>query len=103
MLNFTVGPVMCSDQVCAVGGEQVPYFRTPEFSAVMLENEQLMLKFSNAPEGSRVAFMTNSATASWNSARFTRFRIQSSSLIMGRNCPKKPSTSMTGKALQDCL
>ena len=45
MLNFTVGPVMCSDEVCAVGGEQVPYFRTPEFSALMLENEQLMLKF----------------------------------------------------------
>ena len=52
MLNFTVGPVMCSEEVCAVGGEQVPYFRTPEFSAVMLENEQLMLKFAKAPEGS---------------------------------------------------
>ena len=33
MLNFTVGPVMCSDEVRAVGGEQVPYFRTAEFSA----------------------------------------------------------------------
>lgn len=28
MLNFTVGPVMCRDAVRAVGGEQVPYFRT---------------------------------------------------------------------------
>lgn len=64
MLNFTVGPVMCSDEVCAVGGEQVPYFRTPEFSSVMLENEKLILKFSKAPEGSRVAFMTNSSTGS---------------------------------------
>ncbi len=64
MLNFTVGPVMCSDEVRAVGGEQVPYFRTPEFSAVMFENEQLMLKFSKAPDGSRVAFMTNSSTGS---------------------------------------
>ncbi len=64
MLNFTVGPVMCSDAVCAVGGEQVPYFRTPEFSALMLENEQLMLKFAKAPLGSRVAFMTNSSTGS---------------------------------------
>lgn len=64
MLNFTVGPVMCSDEVRAVGGEQVPYFRTPEFSAVMLENEKLMLKFAKAPEGSRVAFMTNSSTGS---------------------------------------
>lgn len=64
MLNFTVGPVMCSDEVRAVGGEQVPYFRTPEFSNIMFENEQLMLKFSKAPTGSKVAFMTNSSTGS---------------------------------------
>ena len=53
MLNFTVGPVMCSEEVCAVGAEQVPYFRTPEFSAVMKENEQLILRFAKAPEGSK--------------------------------------------------
>ena len=64
MLNFTVGPVMCSDEVRAVGGEQVPYFRTPEFSAVMLENEKLMLKFAKAPQGSKAVFMTNSSTGS---------------------------------------
>ena len=64
MLNFTVGPVMCSDNVCAVGGEQVPYFRTSEFSNLMFENEQLMLKFSKAPVGSKVVFMTNSSTGS---------------------------------------
>lgn len=55
---------MCSEEVCAVGGEQVPYFRTPEFSQIMLENEQLMLKFAKAPSNSRVAFMTNSSTGS---------------------------------------
>jgi len=64
MLNFTVGPVMCSEEVRAVGGEQVPYFRTPEFSNLMLENEKLVLEFSKAPEGSKVAFMTNSSTGS---------------------------------------
>ena len=64
MLNFTVGPVMCSDEVRAVGGEQVPYFRTPEFSTLMFENEQLMLKFAKAPEDSKVVFMTNSSTGS---------------------------------------
>ena len=42
MLNFTVGPVMSDEEVRKIGGEQVPYFRTPEFSAVMLENEKLM-------------------------------------------------------------
>ena len=64
MLNFTIGPVMCSDEVRSIGGEQVPYFRTPEFSEVMLENEKLMMKFANAPKDSRAVFMTNSSTGS---------------------------------------
>lgn len=64
MLNFTVGPVMASDAVCQKGAEQVPYFRTPEFSEVMKENERLMLEFAKASEGSRVLFMTNSSTGS---------------------------------------
>ena len=68
MLNFTVGPVMASDAVCQKGAEQVPYFRTPEFSEVMKENERLMLEFAKAPKGSRVLFMTNSSTGSMEAA-----------------------------------
>lgn len=68
MLNFTVGPVMESAEICAIGGEQVPYFRTPEFSELMFENERLMLHFANAPEGSRTAFMTCSSTGSMEAA-----------------------------------
>jgi len=64
MLNFTVGPVMSNERVRAIGGEQVPYFRTEEFSKIMLENEQLMLAFSEAPENSRCVFITGSGTAS---------------------------------------
>lgn len=64
MLNFTVGPVMSSDEVRKIGSEQVPYFRTPEFSKVMLENEALIAKFAKAPKGSRVVFITGSGTAS---------------------------------------
>lgn len=52
MLNFTVGPVMSSQEVFGIGAQQVPYFRTPEFSKVMLENEGLMKKFAKAPDGS---------------------------------------------------
>ena len=44
MINFTVGPVQSSDAVLAVGAEQVPYFRTAEFSDIMLENERLIKK-----------------------------------------------------------
>ena len=68
MLNFTVGPVQSSDAVRAVGGEQVPYFRTAEFSATMLENERLMLKFAKASEGARAVFMTASGTGSMEAA-----------------------------------
>ena len=64
MLNFTVGPVMSSDEVRAIGAEQVPYFRTAEFSAVMLENEKYMLEYAKAPVGSRAVFMTCSSTGS---------------------------------------
>ena len=64
MLNFTVGPVMSSEAVRAIGSEHVPYFRTPEFSEVMFQNERLMLQFAKAPKGSRVCFMTTSGTGS---------------------------------------
>lgn len=55
---------MSSEAVCAIGAEQVPYFRTAEFSATMKENEALMKQFTKAPEGSRVVFITGSGTAS---------------------------------------
>ena len=64
MLNFTVGPVQSSQSVRTIGGENVPYFRTSEFSSIMLENEKLMLQFSGANEGSRSIFITGSGTAS---------------------------------------
>lgn len=64
MINFTVGPVQSSDAVCAVGAEQVPYFRTAEFSEVMLENERLIKKFAKAEDNARVVFITGSGTAS---------------------------------------
>lgn len=64
MLNFTVGPVMSSEAVRAIGAEQVPYFRTPEFSELMLENERLMKRFAKADDNARVVFITGSGTAS---------------------------------------
>ncbi len=68
MINFTVGPVQSCEAVRAVGAEHVPYFRTPEFSQVMLENESLMKQFAKAPEGARVVFITGSGTASMEAA-----------------------------------
>lgn len=64
MLNFTVGPVTSPQEVCEIGSQQVPYFRTPEFSQIMKENEQLILEFAHAPKYSRAVFMTCSSTGS---------------------------------------
>ena len=64
MINFTVGPVQSSEGVREIGFENTPYFRTPEFSEIMLENEAMIKSFAKAPEGSRVAFITGSSTAS---------------------------------------
>lgn len=64
MINFTVGPVQTFEDVLRIGGQQVPYFRTEEFSEIMFENENLIKKFAGAPEEARVAFITGSGTAS---------------------------------------
>ena len=41
MINFAVGPVQMDEEIRAIGAEEVPYFRTPEFSAIMKENEEI--------------------------------------------------------------
>lgn len=67
-INFTVGPVMSSDAVRAIGSEQVPYFRTAEFSELMLENEHLIKKFAHTTTDSRVVFMTCSGSGGMETA-----------------------------------
>ena len=41
--NFAVGPVTIDEEILKIGAEQIPYFRTEEFSCLMKENEQLVL------------------------------------------------------------
>lgn len=63
MLNFALGPVMSSDLILEIGSQQTPYFRTPEFSKINLENEQLMKELLHASDDSRAIFLTGSGTA----------------------------------------
>lgn len=48
MINFTVGPVQSNNIVQSIAAEQIPYFRTSEFSEIMFENEQLIKEFANS-------------------------------------------------------
>lgn len=82
MLNFTIGPVQSSEAVLGIGAEQVPYFRTPEFSSVMLENEKLIKKFAGAEEESRVLFITGSGTASMEATIMNVFTPQDKILVV---------------------
>ena len=82
MINFTVGPVQTNDEVRMIGQEQVPYFRTPEFSNLMLENEELIKKFSGAQEKARVVFITGSGTASMEACIMHLFNEKDKVLII---------------------
>lgn len=68
MINFSVGPVMSSKEVRKIAYQQVPYFRTNEFSNIMFENEKLVKKFLYCFDDSKVVFLTGSGTASMDAA-----------------------------------
>lgn len=61
-LNFSVGPVLMEQEILEIGRQQIPYFRTKEFSKVMLENERLMKNMLRADEETRAIFLTSSGT-----------------------------------------
>lgn len=68
MINFTVGPVQSSEAIRAIGAEQIPYFRTTEFSQMMFESEALVKKFAYATDDSKVVFITGSGSAAMETA-----------------------------------
>ena len=82
MINFTVGPVMASEEILAVAAEQVPYFRTSEFYEIMLENEKYMLKFSKAGRNARAVFMTCSSTGSMEAVVMNCFTKEDKLLVI---------------------
>lgn len=82
MINFTVGPVQMDEETRKLGMEQIPYFRTPEFSAVMKQNEELLCKFFDTPSNSRVIFMTGSGTASMEGGIMNFFTSQDKVLVV---------------------
>ena len=82
MLNFTVGPVQSCEAGLAIGAEQVPYFRTSEFSELMLENERLIKKFAHTTEDSRVVFMTCSGSGGMETAIMNCLTMEDKALVI---------------------
>jgi len=82
MINFTVGPVQSSEAVRAIGAEQVPYFRTTEFSELMLENELLVKKLAHTTEDSRVVFLTCSGSGGMEAAIMNTLTKEDKALVI---------------------
>lgn len=72
-LNFSVGPVMMSEELLQIGREQIPYFRTDDFSDLMKENERIFIELVNSPKESRLITLTASGTAAMEMAVINSF------------------------------
>lgn len=62
MKLFTVGPVEMYQETLNISGRQLPYFRTNEFSQMMLYSEKTLLELAGASDDSRAVFLTASGT-----------------------------------------
>lgn len=82
MKNFTVGPVESPDSVLEIGKQSSPYFRTPEFSSILKENERLFLELVGSPNNSRALFLTGSGTAAMEAAVSNLLNINDKVLII---------------------
>lgn len=59
---FSVGPVQMSQEILALGGKQLPYFRTDEFSKVNFEIQDMIRECVYTSKKSRVITLTASGT-----------------------------------------
>ena len=65
---FTVGPAQMYPHTLEVRNHVVPYFRTPEFSAMMRENREMLLQLTDAEDDSEVIFLTASGSGAMEAA-----------------------------------
>jgi len=79
---FTPGPVKMSDEILEVGAKQTPYFRNCEFSEVTYACEKGLLEMVNAPEGSKVIFLTASGTAGMESVVMNLLTKEDNALVV---------------------
>ncbi|MCL1984672.1 MAG: aminotransferase class V-fold PLP-dependent enzyme [Methanomassiliicoccaceae archaeon] len=82
MKLFTAGPVEMFGSTKEIAGSQLPYFRTPEFSEIMLRSEGLVKKLSGAPKGSRAVFLTASGTGAMEASVINLFGTQDRLLVV---------------------
>lgn len=82
MKLFTVGPVEMYPETLDESALQLPYFRTSEFSDLMLESEKTLLEIAGATEGSRAIFLTASGTGAMEASVINCLRPEDNVLVI---------------------
>lgn len=73
MMLFTPGPIAMDEETLAEGGKQAQYFRTPEFSALMLDSAAMLRTALDAPDDARTVFLTAGGTAAMEASVMNLF------------------------------
>lgn len=79
---FSVGPVLMDEEILDIGREQIPYFRTDEFSKVNIEIQDMLRKLCYTNEKSRVITLTASGTAAMEASLFNCFNSEDRLLVI---------------------
>lgn len=84
MRLFTIGPVQMFDDITSEfrGGVQLPYFRTPEFSQLMLDTDRLLKKLIGTADTSRTVYLTASGTAAMEATIMNCFTSEDRLLVV---------------------
>lgn len=83
MKLFTIGPVEMFDVVKNIRrNTNVPYFRTSEFSKLMLDTDRLLKKFIGTTETSDTVYLTGSGTAAMEATIINCFSKEDTLLII---------------------
>jgi aspartate aminotransferase-like enzyme len=69
-------------ETLAIGGKQAQYFRTPEFSKMVLECVDMFKEVLEAPDNSHIVFLTASGTAAMEAAIINLFTENDKILII---------------------
>ena len=79
---FTVGPAQMYEHTLKVRNQVIPYFRTPEFSKLVIENSELIKEIMAASKESEVVFLTASGSGAMEAAVMNCFNRQDKLLVV---------------------
>lgn len=82
MKLFTVGPTQMFDDTFEVGKNQLPYFRTDEFSQIVLKTVRQMKTLLKTKEDTKIIYITGSGSAAMESVVSNSFDSNDKLLII---------------------